>query len=147
MENVGNQDGSQESPFLDETGSPTISYNEKQVLDDTQEVKLKQELLDNHLDTSPMSSDEKLNSHIEEGEPCEPHSVEIEAHEKYNTESQDLERNSNQYASKIPLLASACLNQDRDAIVRLAAEEGGLVDDNIRQMACGLISLCIMICF
>jgi len=139
MEDVSNQDGSQKDPSMDGTSSPTITYDEKQILNDVEEVKLKKELLDDHIENPYILGDEDVNSHIKREESCESQIIKTEDDQEYNKESQKLKENSNLYASKLPSLALACLNQDRDAIIRLATEEGGLVDDSIRQMACALI--------
>lgn len=50
---------------------------------------------------------------------------------------------------KAEAIRVACAEQDLDALVELATSEGGLLDDNIRQKACGLlilISLASVIC-
>lgn len=128
-------DGSQQGLSTDES-IPSITYDEKQILDNPKEAELKQELLDDSFRIASTSLDEKT-EYIKQ-ESYEYRSIKVENDQESKEESQESHENLAQYSSKLPLLALACLNQDRDAVVKLAVEEGGLVNDNIRQMACKL---------
>jgi len=147
MEDVGNQDGSHREPSTDGTSSPAVTYDEQQIFDDPEGVKLKQELLDDQFNISSTLTNEKDDFQIKEEDSRDGIPSKVENDQNYHDESRKVKEEPNQYSHKLPSLTLACLNRDRDAIVRLATEEGGLVDDSIRQMACESIIVCIFIYF